>query len=270
VYEQSGERAIVDSSVPNPARVWDYFLGGKDSFAADRDLAERVMEVLPNAPLIARLTRQFLVTVVRDLTASHGIRQFLDIGSGLPTADNTHQVAQRVDPSCRIVYADNDPVVIAHANALLVSTSEGACDYLRADVRDVDTILDGATRTLDFTQPIAVLMLQLLHFVSEEDDPYSIVRRIMDAMPSGSYLVLAHGCSDVYLDVAQELTAMSRASAIPLRLRSRPEVARFFDGLELTGPGLVSGLEWLEQEPAAGGIHPAGITYGYSAVARKP
>lgn len=181
------------------------------------------------------------------------------------------RVAQRAAPTSRIVYVDNDPVVIAHAHALLVSTSEGGCDYVRADVRDVSTILAGASRTLDFTQPVVVLMLQLLHFVSEDDDPYWIVRRIMAALPSGSFLVLAHGSNDVDRLASDQLTRMSKASVVTLRLRSRDEVSRFFDGLELIGPGLVSGPEWLVATSAGDGeIQPSDAHFGYSGVGRKP
>ena len=252
-----------DPSVPSTARIWNFYIGGKDHFAADRAVAGRVIEVLPSAPVVARLTRRFLVRVVRELATEYGIRQFLDIGSGLPTADNTHEVAQQAAPESRIVYVDNDPVVIAHAQALLVSAPSGRCAYLQADARDVDTILGGAARTLDFSQPIAVLMLQLLHFIHDEDDPYQIVRRIMDATPPGSFLVLAHGSSDVDLEAAAKLTKMGEASASPVRLRDKEEVSRFFDGLELIGPGLVSGTEWLDEAPSA-------AHYGYSGVARKP
>lgn len=258
-----------DPSVPSPARIWNYYIGGKDNFAADRAVAERVYEVLPTAPLVAQMTRRFLARVVDELAVRYGIRQFLDIGSGLPTADNTHQVAQRVAPSSRVVYVDNDPVVITHAHALLVSAQEGACDYLQADVRDVDAILAGAARTLDFTQPVAVLMLQLLHFVPEEDNPYGIVRRIMDAVPPGSFLVLVHGPLDVNAEVEARLMKMAAASATRLRLRDRAEVTRFFDGLELISPGLVSGPEWLQAGPDDGAADPADIGFGYSGVARK-
>jgi O-methyltransferase involved in polyketide biosynthesis len=258
-----------DPSVPSPARIWNYYIGGKDNFAADRAVAERVFEVLPTAPLVAQMTRRFLVRVVHELAVGYGIRQFLDIGSGLPTADNTHQVAQRVAPSSRVVYVDHDPVVITHAHALLVSTQEGACDYVQADARDVDAILAGAARTLDFTQPVAVLMLQLLHFVPEEDNPYGIVRRIMDAVPPGSFLVLVHGPLDVNPEVEAQLMRMAAASATRLRLRDRAEVTRFFDGLELIAPGLVSGPEWLQAGPDDGTADPADIGFGYSGVARK-
>lgn len=253
--------------MPSPARIWNYYIGGKDNFAVDRAVAERVIELLPSAPVVARLTRQFLARVVHDLATRHGIRQFLDIGSGLPTADNTHQVAQRAAPESRVCYVDNDPVVISHGNALLVSAPEGGCDYLEADVRDVDAVLAGAARTLDFSQPVAVLMLQLLHFVSDSEDPYGIVRRIMDAVPPGSFLALAHGASDVEPEAAAALTKMSKASPFPVWLRDREEVSRFFDGLELTGPGLVSGTEWLDAGP---GTAPGSLSFGYTAVARKP
>ena len=257
--------------MPSPARIWDYYIGGKDNFAIDRAVAEQVIAVLPTAPLVARLTRRFLAQVVHYLATEHGIRQFLDIGSGLPTADNTHQVAQRAAPRARIVYVDNDQVVIAHAHALLVSTPEGRCDYVQADVRDVDTILAGAARTLDFTQPVAVLMLQLLHFVPDDDEPHAIVRRIMAALPSGSFLVLAHGSKDVDQQASAELTKMSKASVVTLRLRDREEVSRFFDGLELIGPGLVAGPEWLVVTSASDGeTQPSHVHYGYTGVGRKP
>jgi O-methyltransferase involved in polyketide biosynthesis len=257
--------------VPSPARIWDYYIGGKDNFAIDRAVAQQVIAVLPTAPLVARLTRRFLAQVVHYLATEHGIRQFLDIGSGLPTADNTHQVAQRAAPRSRVVYVDNDPVVIAHAHALLVSTPEGCCDYVQADVRDVDTILAGAGRTLDFTQPVAVLMLQLLHFVPDEDDPYGVVRRILAALPSGSFLVLAHGSSDVDPDSSAELMRMSKASPVTLRLRDRDEVSRFFDGLELIGPGLAAGPEWLVAASAGDGERqPGDVHFGYTGVGRKP
>lgn len=206
--------------------------------------------------------------MVHELAVTHQIRQFIDIGSGLPTADNTHQVAQRAVPASRIVYVDNDPVVIAHANALLTSTPEGSCDYLLADVRDVDALLAGAAGTLDFSRPVAVLMLQLLHFVPDQDGPYDIVQRIMDALPAGSFLIMVHGASDADPQAAAELTKMAQMSSVPLRLRSRDEVSRFFDGLDLIGPGLVSGAQWLAAEPSS--CCKASVTYGYTGVARKP
>ncbi len=177
-----------DPSVPNPARMWNYWLGGKDNFAADREAAERVLEAMPSLPLIARAARLFLIDAVHQLATEHGIRQFLDIGTGLPTADNTHDVAQRAAPESRIVYVDYDPVVLTHAQALLTSSPEGVTDYIQAGLRDTDKILNGAARILDFTRPVAILLIAVLHFIPDADDPYAVVTRLMDAVPSGSYL----------------------------------------------------------------------------------
>jgi len=186
-----------DPTVPNPARMWNYWLGGKDNFAADRQAAERVLEVMPSLPLIARAARLFLIDAVHQLAAEHGIRQFLDIGTGLPTADNTHDVAQRAAPESKIVYVDYDPVVLTHAQALLTSSPEGQTDYIQADLRDTDTIVKGAARTLDLTRPVAILLIAVLHFIPDADDPYAVVARLMDAVPSGSYLVIAHAAADI-------------------------------------------------------------------------
>src|SRR6204780_5327447 len=186
----------VDPTVPSPARVWNFWVGGKDHFAADRELAEQFGQVVPGMPLIARLTRGFIADTVGKLAAD-GVRQFLDIGTGLPTADNTHEVAQRVAPDSRIVYVDNDPVVLAHARALLTSSQEGKTAYLDADLRDPAKILAQAAQTLDFSQPVAVLLVAVLHFVQDSDDPYRIVTTLKDAVPPGSSLAILHGASDV-------------------------------------------------------------------------
>jgi len=181
-----GERELaLDTSVPNPARIWNYWVGGKDNFAADREAADKVLEAMPAMPLIARLVRRFLIDVVYQLADEYGIRQFLDIGTGLPTADNTHDVAQRAAPESRIVYVDHDPVVLSHAQALLTSSAEGETDYLLADLRDTGTILAEAARTLDFRQPVAVMLIAVLHFIPDGDDPYGIVKQLMDAVPTG-------------------------------------------------------------------------------------
>ena len=172
-----------DPSVPNPARMWNYWLGGKDNFAADREAAERVLEAMPSLPLIARAARLFLIDAVHQLAAEHGVRQFLDIGTGLPTADNTHDVAQRAAPESKIVYVDYDPVVLTHAQALLTSSPEGVTDYIQADLRDTDTIFKGAARTLDLTRPVAVLLIAVLHFIPDADDPYAVVARLMERRP---------------------------------------------------------------------------------------
>jgi O-methyltransferase involved in polyketide biosynthesis len=258
----------LDPRVPNPARMWNYWLGGKDNFAADREAAQRVLAVMPSMPAIARAARLFLTDAVHQLAASHGIRQFLDIGTGLPTADNTHDVAQRAASESRIVYVDHDPVVLAHARALLTSNPEGMTDYLQADLRDTGTILADAARTLDFTRPVAVLLIAVLHFIPDHDDPYAVVDRLMAAVPSGSYLVVAHAASDIApegsAEMARRYNEMSSASITP---RSRKQVERFFDGLDLVPPGLVPISQW----GLAGQIDTTvGGLVGYCAIARKP
>jgi hypothetical protein len=190
--------------------------------------------------LVAQLTRQFLGDTVHQLAAVYGVRQFLDIGAGLPTADNTHDVAQRVAPESRIVYVDNDPVVTSHAGALLTGSPDGVTDYLDADLRDPATILAGAAPALDFSQPVAILLIGVLHFIAEPDNPYEIVARLMDAVPSGSYLAIVHGASDVQADaVADSRRAYNEKSSVPYTPRSREQVTRFFEGLDLLDPGVV-------------------------------
>ena len=264
----SSDLPSFDPSVPNPARMWNYWLGGKDNFAADRELAERVLEAMPSLPLIARAARLFLIDAVHQLAAERGVRQFLDIGTGLPTADNTHDVAQRAAPESKIVYVDYDPVVLTHAQALLTSSPRGQTDYIQADLRDTETILKGAARTLDLRRPVAVLLIAVLHFIPDADDPYAVVARLMDAVPSGSYLVMAHAASDIAPEASAEMArrynAMSSASITP---RSRDQVARFFDRLDLLPPGLVPISQWGlsgQIDPTTGGL------VGYCAIARKP
>jgi hypothetical protein len=258
-----------DASVPNPARIWNYWLGGKDNFAADREAGERVIAGLPSMPKTARWTRRFLVDVVNQMVTVHGVRQFLDIGSGLPTADNTHQIAQRAAPDARIVYVDNDPVVLSHAQALLTSGPEGKTDYFLADLRDVPTILEQAARTLDFSQPVAVLLIGVLHFIPDYDDPYAIVSRLMDGVPSGSYLVVGHGGSDIEPAAAAEMASQYNArSSVKIRLRSRVEIAGFLDGLEPVGRGIVRLDQWWDAEPIEADT--ASALAGYCAVGRKP
>ena len=257
-----------DPGVPNPARMWNYWLGGKDNFAADRELAERVLEVMPSMPLIAQAARLFLIDAVHQLATEHGVRQFLDIGTGLPTADNTHDVAQRAAPESRIVYVDYDPVVLTHAQALLTSSPDGETDYIQADLRDTDTILKGAARTLDLTRPVAILLIAVLHFIPDADDPYAVVARLMDAVPSGSYLVMAHAASDIAPEACAEMARRYNAmSSAPITPRNREQVARFFDGLDLLPPGLVPISKWGlsgQIDANTGGL------VGYCAIARKP
>jgi O-methyltransferase involved in polyketide biosynthesis len=251
-----------DTSVPSPARMWNYWVGGKDHFAADREAADKIMAAMPSLPAIARSVRYFLIDIVHSLTVDHGIRQFLDIGTGLPTADNTHDVAQRAAAESRIVYADYDPVVLAHARALLTSSPEGKTDYIEADLRETGTILSAAARTLDFSKPVAILLLAVLHFIPEEDDPYSIVRELMDAVPPGSFLVIVHAPSDRSPEEMAEQTRRYNASgAESMRPRSQEEILRFFTGLELIGPGVAPLSEWLPEDQAgpASGEAVAGV-----------
>jgi O-methyltransferase involved in polyketide biosynthesis len=255
-----------DTSVPSPARMWNYWVGGKDHFAADREAADKIMAAMPALPAIATSVRHFLIDIVHSLTADYGIRQFLDIGTGLPTADNTHDVAQRAAPESRIVYADYDPVVLAHARALLTSSPEGKTDYIQADLRETDDILSAAARTLDFSKPVAILLLAVLHFIPDADDPYAIVRKLMDAVPSGSFLVIVHAPSDRSPEEMAEHTRRYNASGAEfMRPRSQEEILQFFTGLELIGPGVAPLSEWLPKGQAGPGSGEA-----VAGVARKP
>jgi hypothetical protein len=254
-----------DSSVPHSARVWNYWLGGRDNYAADRAVGDQVREMYPEIVEIARASRAFLVRSVRYLAAEAGVRQFLDVGTGLPTANNTHEVAQAVAPDARIVYVDNDPLVLVHARALLTSTEPGATDYIEADVRDPDKILREAARTLDFTQPVALMMLGILGNVLDTAEAHAIVRRLVDAVPSGSYLVVNDGTDTVEAGV--ESAQVRGDAGDPYCLRSPDLIARFFDGLELLEPGVVSTPRWRPDPDPAGVPAELGVACG---VARKP
>jgi hypothetical protein len=255
----------LDTGVANPARIYDYWLGGKDNFAPDREAAEKVMEVFPGIIPGVQANRAFLGRAVQYLAGEAGVRQFLDIGTGIPTKGNVHEVAQTVAPESRIVYVDNDPMVLTHALALLTSTPQGATSYIEADLREVDKILREAVATLDFQQPIAITLLMILMLVEK---PYEIVARLMDAVPSGSYLVISHPASDV--DTGQISEAYDelndRMGDVQGTLRTREEVAGFFDGLEMVPPGLVQLHRW---RPDPG----ADVSYeipAYSGIGRKP
>jgi hypothetical protein len=256
----------VDATVAHNARVWDYWLGGKDNFEVDRQVGERVREMVPIIGDVARADRQFLSRAVRFLSGEAGITQFLDIGTGLPTADNTHEVAQAITPESRVVYVDNDPKVLVHARALLTSTPEGATDYAETDVHDPGAVLANAARTLDFTRPVAVMMLGILNFVADTDEATAIVRRLMDAVPSGSYLALTHPTLELGGEANVDAMAFWNKNATPpIRARTGVEIAAFFDGLELLEPGLVSCALWRPEPGAA----PASVPQ-YGAVGRKP
>jgi SAM-dependent methyltransferase len=243
--DQGGQLSEIDTSVPHIARVYDYWLGGKDNFAPDRAVAEAAMREDPNVVEGVRGNRAFLARAVRYLARQAGVRQFLDIGTGIPAADNTHEVAQGVARECRVVYVDNDPIVLAHARALLTSEPGGATAYLDQDLRNVAQIIRAAAGTLDFTEPVAVMLIGILHCIPDEDDPAGIIRQLMDAVPPGSYLVISHPANDINSPgVGRLASRLNELMPMKLRFRSRAEVARFFDGLELVEPGLVRAPEW--------------------------
>jgi hypothetical protein len=246
-------RPPFDTSVANQARIYDYLLGGKDNYAADRAAVDAVLKVAPELGFTARANRAFLGRVVRYLTAEAGIRQFLDIGTGIPTAGNTHQVAQAVAPESRVVYVDYDPVVLAHARALLTSHKAGATEYVDADLRDTLAILGNAARLLDFTEPVAVTLLMVLHVIPDSDDPHALVAKVMDALPSGSYLAVSHLGSDLLDQEAKQgfENIVSRSAQQQYIGRSRDEMLRFFEGTDLVEPGLVRVEEW-RPDPVAG------------------
>jgi hypothetical protein len=258
----------LDTTVAHSARLWNYLLGGKDNFAADREAAEQALALMPELVLSARADREFLGRAVRFLTGEAGIRQFLDIGTGLPTANNTHEVAQAVAPESRVVYVDNDPMVLVHARALLTSTPEGATDYIDADVRDPEKILQAAASTLDFAQPVAIMLLGIINFVVDDDEAYAVVRRLLDAAPAGSYLCMSHPTREVNPEAVDEAMRLWNASgSAPIKARSRDELTRFFDGLEILEPGVVSCSQWRRQ-PGEPGVDD--IVSEFAAVGRKP
>jgi S-adenosyl methyltransferase len=253
----------IDTTVPHSARIWNYWLGGKDNYAVDREAGDQYKEIFPGIAVVAQTSRAFLTRAVRYLAGQAGIRQFLDIGTGLPTADNTHQVAQRVAPESRIVYVDNDPLVLAHARALLTSAPEGSTEYLDADIRNPAAILDAAAGLLDFTQPIALMLMGIMgHFTDEE--AYPIVRRLLAGLPSGSYFALYDG-ADTNEAFNQAQRGYNESGAVPYHLRSPEQFARFFEGLELVEPGVVPVPHW-RPDPDA----PAVEIYSYCGVGRKP
>jgi S-adenosyl methyltransferase len=236
----------LDTSTAHSARVWNYLLGGKDNFAADREVGDMILRLFPGIAHIAQLQRRFLGRAVRYLAGEAGIRQFLDVGTGLPTADNTHQIAQQVAPESRIVYVDNDPLVLVHARALLTSAPGGMTSYIEADVRDTEEILGEAARTLDFSHPIALMMLGIMGQLPDSaglSGPRSIVTTLLDALPPGSYLALSDG-TDTSPALNQAIAAYNQNSASSYHLRSPEEIARFFDGLTLVPPGVVTTSRW--------------------------
>jgi O-methyltransferase involved in polyketide biosynthesis len=260
----------VNSRVAHNARVWDYWLGGRDNFAVDRQVGDEIVRLFPIIRDLARADRRFLIRVVRFLAGEAGIRQFLDIGTGLPTANNTHEVAQAVAPESRIVYVDKDPIVLVHARALLTSGPLGVTEYIDADIHEPDMILAEAARTLDFTQPVAVMLLGILNFVLDNDEAKAIVDRLMDAVPAGSYLTVGHPTGELSGGhMNEQAVAFWNEHAVPpIRTRTRAELARLLDGLELLEPGLVSLTQWRPDGSDTGDL-PA-VVPEYGALARRP
>ncbi len=235
----------LDTSVAHVARVYDYWLGGKDNFAADRAAGEQAIQAYPDIVYSVRANRAFLARTVRYLAGEAGIRQFLDIGTGIPTANNTHEVAQDAAPGSNVVYVDNDPVVLTHARALLVSGDQGHTNYIDADLRDTGRILAEAAQTLDFSRPVAIMLMAILQHIDEAEDPYAIVDSLLAAVPPGSYLAISHPAADIETEaMAQMAERLNKLMAEKVTFRNRQQVARFFEGLELVEPGMVRVQEW--------------------------
>ncbi|BCJ55474.1 hypothetical protein Asp14428_69490 [Actinoplanes sp. NBRC 14428] len=262
----------IDSSTPQPARRYNYWLGGKDNFAVDRASGDEILKTFPTARIAALENRRFLQRATHFLTAEAGIRQFLDIGTGLPTADNTHEVAQRVAPESRVVYVDNDPMVMAHARALLTSTPEGRTTYIEADLREPAKILanEDLLETLDLREPVAVMLVAVLHFIEGYGAGKPIVRTLIDAMPSGSYLAVTNSTKDPLPPETAALYDAALASGITnIWPRDRAEFTDLFDGLELVEPGVTPVSEWRAVTDPAERPDPAHVAM-YGAVGRKP
>jgi hypothetical protein len=239
------EHPTYDTSVAHVARVYNYWLGGKDNYAADREAGDQAIEAYPDIVLSVRANRAFLARTVRYLAGEEGIRQFLDIGTGIPAANNTHEVAQSVASDSRVVYVDNDPVVLSHARALLTSQPEGATEYIDADLRDTQKILAQAAQTLDFSRPVAVMLIAIMHAIGDDEDPYAIVSTLMEAVPPGSYLVLSHVASDIVpAQAADMIRRLNRLMFEKTTPRRQADVARFFDGLNVLEPGVVRVQQW--------------------------
>ncbi|WUX69781.1 SAM-dependent methyltransferase [Streptomyces sp. NBC_01429] len=263
-------RARIDTGKPHSARFWNYFVGGKDNYDVDRAVGDQIKEIFPGLVDVALTSRHFLGRAVRHLAVDQGVRQFLDVGTGLPTADNTHEVAQRLAPDSRIVYVDNDPLVLAHARALLTSTPEGRTDYLDADLYDPESILKAAEGTLDLSRPVALMILNTLGHVAEYEQARSLVSRLMAGLPSGSYLVISDSTSTSEGMIAAS-DAYNASGAVPYYVRGVEEIGGFFDGLDLVEPGIAQVTQWRQEadgaDSAAGG---APAVDAYCGVGRKP
>jgi hypothetical protein len=271
--DEPGHRPVdLQTDQPHPARVYDYLLGGKDNFAADRAAAEAGLRANPNSRIPPRENRAFLGRAVRYLAGEAGISQFLDIGTGIPTSPNVHEVAQAAEPQARIVYVDNDPIVLTQARALLTTGPQGRTAYIDADLRDIDAILGSPDlrRTLDLSQPVGLLLLAVMHFIPDEDDPWALAARLLAALPSGSYLALSHLTGDFDPAAWAGVVAVYRRSGVTMQVRPKPDVERFFGGLDLIDPGVVSLPQW-RPDPSDVGRPPSDAAVSvYGGVARKP
>jgi len=257
----------IDVSVPSSARVYDYLLGGKDNFEADRKLAAQLTERLPTLPIMFRAQRDLLGRIVSQLAREHGVRQFLDIGTGIPTSPNVHEITQAIDPAAKVAYVDNDPIVLAHARALMRGSAEGRTSFLAADLRAPEELLQhpGLAATLDITKPIAVLLIGIVHNIRDDERPYDSVRRIVEWLPAGSYVAISTPSADFDPDKMNALAQMSVRSGMPVFPRSKAQLAEFFDGLELLPPGIVTLLGWHpDSEP-----DDVDAVHGWVGVARK-
>ncbi|MFG2355753.1 SAM-dependent methyltransferase [Streptomyces sp. NPDC048521] len=258
----------IDTGKPHPARMYDWYLGGKDNYPVDEAMGRQMLTLDPRVPVMARVNRAFMHRATRWL-AQQGVRQFLDIGTGIPTEPNLHQIAQQVAPDARVVYCDSAPIVLAHAAALLRSTPEGTTEYLQADVRDPGAILTAARQILDLDRPVALSLVALLHFIPDEDGAHELVRRLLSPLPSGSYLMMTHATADFTPEESAAAVEKLKAAGVTLALRSHAEFARFFDGLDLVDPGVEVVHKWHPElgEPVPG--QDDGVIPGYGAVARK-
>ncbi|RFU83487.1 SAM-dependent methyltransferase [Streptomyces triticagri] len=248
----SGQSPKISTTVPHSPRIWNYWLGGKDNYEVDREVGDQFTAIYPAIVDVARQSRAFLQRAVTHLTATEGVRQFLDIGTGLPTANNTHEVAQRVAPDARVVYTDNDPVVLAHARALLTGSTEGSTQYIDADLRSPEAIFTAARELLDFDRPVALMLLNILGHIEDHDEALSIVGRLVDALPAGSYLVTADGTHVITGKAFEDAIELWNRNGEPTyHLRHPDQIARFHDGLELLEPGIVSCPRWRPDDPSA-------------------
>ena len=258
----------VNPNVPHSARIYDYWLGGKDNFAVDRAVGEAMMQAIPGMRYMAGENRKFVHRAARDLVAKEGVRQFIDIGTGIPTRPNLHEIAQRVAPECRVVYVDNDPLVLVHARALMISTPEGRSEYIPADLRDPQSIVnDKVTReTLDFSRPIGLTLIAVLMLLADEDDPWAAVTALRDAMPSGSCLAITHPTADFAPDEVAQAVAAATGAGMTLVVRTKDEVQQFFGDWDLLEPGLVPVSAWRPDNP----VGDPEAAYYWAGVARKP